>query len=78
MEFKKKQIEKLMSEYEELRCGYEEMVMEAVNFLWVKDNGVDYNPEVWDFYVDMKGQCWVVNKRKKLKGLLSKVYLLGK
>lgn len=63
MEFKKSQIEKLMSEYEELRCGYEEIVMEAVNFLRVKDNVDDYDPEVWDFYVDVKGHCWVVQKK---------------
>ncbi|RUS44560.1 hypothetical protein [Cohnella sp. AR92] len=62
MEFMKKQVEQLMSEYEELRCGYEEMVMEAVNFLGAKDNIVEYDPEGWDFYVDVKGHCWVIKK----------------
>lgn len=63
MEFKKNQIEQMMLEYEELQIGYEEMVNEAVNFLGVKKNGVDFEPEVWDFYVDVKGHCWVVRKR---------------
>jgi len=62
MEFKKKQIEQLMSEYDELLCGYEELVNEAMSFLGAINNGVNYNPEVWNFYVDAKGHCWVIQK----------------
>lgn len=64
MELKKKQIEQLMSEFEELRSGYDEMVLEAVSFLGAKKNGVDFDPEIWDLYVDVKGHCWVVNNNK--------------
>ncbi|WP_435924464.1 hypothetical protein [Paenibacillus sp. DYY-L-2] len=64
IELKKKQIEQLMSEFEELRSGYDEIVLEAVSFLGAKKNGVDFDPETWDFYVDVKGHCWVVNNNK--------------
>ncbi|WP_127505967.1 hypothetical protein [Paenibacillus humicus] len=64
MELKKKQIEQLMSEFEELRSGYDGMVLEAVSFLGAKKNGIDFDPETWDFYVDVKGHCWVINNNK--------------
>lgn len=67
MEFKKQQIELLMSEYEEIRCGYAEMVSESMNFLGAKNNGVDYDPEVWEFFVDREGHCWVVKNIKSGK-----------
>jgi hypothetical protein len=60
MEFKKNQIEKMMTEYEVLQLGYNEMVTDGVSFLGVRNNGVEYDPEVWEFYVDVKGHCWVV------------------
>ncbi|BFH67373.1 hypothetical protein J27TS7_16280 [Paenibacillus dendritiformis] len=66
LELKKNQIEQLMSEFEELQSGYDEMVIEAVNFLEAKKNGVDFDPETWDFYVDVKGHCWVVKNSSKV------------
>ncbi|GGF88667.1 hypothetical protein [Paenibacillus aceti] len=65
MKLKKNQIKQLVSEFEELRSGYDEMVQEAVSFLEAKKNGVDFDPETWDFYVDVKGHSWVVKKEKE-------------
>ncbi|GIO35764.1 hypothetical protein J41TS12_06250 [Paenibacillus antibioticophila] len=61
MNFKKHQIQQLMFEYEHLSCEYDEMVMEALDFLDAKNNGVYFYPETWDFYIDVKGHCWAVN-----------------
>ncbi|MDU5141880.1 MAG: hypothetical protein E6230_06845 [Paenibacillus dendritiformis] len=63
MELKKNQIEQLMSEFGKLRSGYDEMVIEAVNFLGAKKNGVNFDPEKWGLYVDVEGHCWVVNNK---------------
>ncbi|GMK39112.1 hypothetical protein PCCS19_21660 [Paenibacillus sp. CCS19] len=64
MEFKKSQIEQMMLEYEEIQIGYEELVNEAVSFLGVRNNGVEFAPKIWDLYVDVKGHCWVIKIEK--------------
>lgn len=60
LELKKDQIEMLMSEYDALQLDYKQMVKNAMSFLEVRKNGVDYSFEEWEFYVDKDGHCWVV------------------
>ena len=63
--FKISQVEMLMFEYEDLRSDYEEMVVDPVSFLEASKNGVAYNSEDSEFYVDQKGHCWVVKKNRQ-------------
>ncbi|SFM52930.1 hypothetical protein SAMN03159341_14314 [Paenibacillus sp. 1_12] len=62
--FNKNQVEMLMSEYEDLRSDYEQKAFDAVIFLRASKNGVDYNSEDWELYVDVKGHCWIIKKEQ--------------
>jgi len=60
VQFKKNQLELLIFEYEEIRSEYEQMSLDAVAFLDAKKNGVNFNLDEWDLFVDLDGHCWVV------------------
>lgn len=61
---KKEQIESLMAEYSELQEVYHSRAIDSLLFLNAEANGMNFNPETYELYVDVKGHCWVVECRK--------------
>lgn len=57
---KKAQIEALMAEYSNLQEVYNSKAADSLLFLNAKANGVNFDPETYELFVDVKGHCWVV------------------
>ncbi|WP_339192783.1 hypothetical protein [Paenibacillus sp. FSL W8-1287] len=60
MTAKKEQIDSLMAEFSKLQEVYNSNAIDSLLFLKAEANGINFDPETYELYVDVKGHCWVV------------------